>query len=194
MNRTNMLLATVAFFGSVTLVAMMPTLAAARPADVDWKLYGGFDRGSPNEKSYCFYDSSGVTHFADNRLRVWVKCLRQRDLDAVDIKESFGGKILENTAKKVADYYVPPISTVQSLDAEQAMTITQYEETADVAAIQPQASIFYEISCTERKIRELSMTINMRGRRGSDDKSSEWKFVPPEGNAANLLKILCGVP
>src|SRR6266851_4094922 len=46
-------------------------------------------------------------------------------------------------------------------------------------------------SCAERMLRELSISIQTKGQGGSRDKPGDWKYVPPEGNAARLLKILC---
>jgi hypothetical protein len=40
-------------------------------------------------------------------------------------------------------------------------------------------------------MRELSFDIMVNGKSGSLDKPSDWKYVPPEGNGASLLKILC---
>jgi len=40
-------------------------------------------------------------------------------------------------------------------------------------------------------MRELSIFVASRGKSGSIDKPRDWQYVPPEGNAANLLKISC---
>jgi hypothetical protein len=109
-------------------------------------------------------------------------------------KKCLWGKILENTAAKVAHYYVPPIGTIQAIDTDQIMAITQYEETANIANIQPRAQIFYEINCTDRMLRELSIYIvEATGRSGSCNEPTDWKYVAPERNAASLLKLLCSV-
>lgn len=124
-------------------------------------------------------------------VRVWAKCLREKDLDSVDIQKAFGGKILENTAQKVGSKYVPPFATVETVDADQRLTVTQYEVTADIGSLDPQASIFYELDCRGRMIRELSTSFQTGGKRGSSDKPGDWRYIPPEGNGARLLKILC---
>jgi hypothetical protein len=164
--------------------------ASARELDVDWKFYGGASL-TDDEHNVCFYDASDIVREPDNHIRVWTKCLSQKDVDNVDIKKDFGGKILENTAEKVARHYMPPIGAAEVMDADQSMQVTEYEEVANISSIEPHARIFYELNCPERMSRELSMYFQANGKSGSRDKPSDWKYVPPEGNGARLLKILC---
>jgi hypothetical protein len=115
------------------------------------------------------------------------------DLDGI-IERNADDRIVKATAEKVAHYYVPPIAKIQSVDANDAMVITGYEEIADIVALQPQSQIFYELNCPDRMLRELSIDLHINGQIGSSNKPSGWKYVPPEGNAAALLKILCQPP
>lgn len=160
----------------------------AYAADVDWKMYGG---AAVAGAEICFYDAMGVVRTPDGYLRIWTKCLSQQDMENIDIKHDFGGTILENTARKVARYYVPPIAAAEDIDVNQAMAITQYEETANISSIKPHTRIFYELNCSQKMLRELSMSIDVNGQRGSLNSPGDWKFIPPEGNGASLLKILC---
>jgi hypothetical protein len=77
--------------------------ASAQAADVDWKMYG---TASIDGGVVCFYESKSVV--AQPILRVWTKCLSQKDLDSIDIKSELGKKIVENAARKMTDLYVPP--------------------------------------------------------------------------------------
>jgi hypothetical protein len=95
----------------------------AKAISVDWKFYGGASVGGDHQ--FCFYDAEGVVQRPDGQIRVWTKFLPQKAMDSVDIKKDFDRKILENTAEKVARYYMPPLATVEAIDANQAMTITQ---------------------------------------------------------------------
>ena len=171
------------------VLAVSVQVSEAQPLGVDWKFYGGASVGADHE--YCFYEAKGVAQDRDGHIRVWTKCLPQKDIEAVDMGKDFDGKILENTAEKVAHYYVPPIARVETIDVNQSMVITGYEETANIAAIQPRARIFYELNCSVRMLRELSISIQAEGKVGSVNKPSEWKHISPEGNGAALLKILC---
>lgn len=171
----------------VTLAIVSVTFAQS--SNVDWKYYGG---APLDEKmTLCFYDAEGITHKTDDHIRVWTKCLQQTEVEGVDIKKEFGGAILENTARKLANYYVPPIAIIETINLDEILTITQYEETADISDIQPRASIFYELNCPERMMQELSISIQAGGKGGFLGKPSDWRHVPPEGNGAQLLRILC---
>jgi malate synthase len=174
---------------AVLFAVMGAPAGSAQTSSVDWKLFGAVTVNEDRE--FCFYEAKGVVHSTVSHIRVWAKCLPQKDIDAVDIEKDFDGKILKNTAQKVARYYAPPIAAVEAVDADAAMFITEYEEIADLANIPPRASIYYELNCSDRMLRELSIHVQADGKTGSRDKPSDWKYVPPEGNAANLLKILC---
>jgi hypothetical protein len=175
-----------------SIVAVASTMAcAAHAADVDWKVYG---HASLAGVEICFYDAMGMVRTPDGLVRVWTKCLSQQDLDAIDIKADFGGKILENTARKVARYYVPPIAAVEDIDVNQAMLVTQYEETANISSsgIKPHSTIFYEFNCPQKMLRELSMRFSVNGKSGFFNEPTDWKFISPEDrNGVSLLKILC---
>ena len=80
---------------------------------------------------------------------------------------------------------------IEQMEFEQIPGIVAYEEIANVSAIEPQAQIFTEMNCSERMTRRLGTSIHANGRSGFQNKASEWEYVPPEGNAATLLKILC---
>lgn len=168
------------------LALMLASLA--RAADVDWKLYGGASLAGP---SFCFYDAASVTRTSNSYIRVWTKCLAQKDLDGVNMDDDVGKKIVDGAARRVVAGYVPPIIVIGQVEFEQLPSIAAYEEIANVSAIEPQAQIFTEMNCSERMTRRLSTSIHPNGRSGFQNKPSEWEYVPPEGNAATLQKILC---
>ncbi|MGF6639488.1 hypothetical protein [Paraburkholderia sp. MM6662-R1] len=175
------------FFCAVALLAGS-VVGQTKTPSVDWKEYGGFNA---SELNFCFYEANGIMRLASDHLRVWTKCLRQKDLDSVDTETDHGKAIVEEAARKVARYYVPPIASLQPLTAQQALTVTLYEVTADLGSLQTQASIFYELDCPKRMYRELSIYIPSSGKGRSEDTPTEWQFVPPEGNVATLLRLLC---
>jgi hypothetical protein len=162
--------------------------ATVQASNVDWKMYGGASVAGP---SFCFYDANTVTRASNGFVRVWTKCLAQKDLDGVKLDDDIGKRILDGVAKRVIAGYVPPIIVIGQMEFNQLPDVAAYEEIADISAIQPQAEIFDELNCGERMRRNLSITIHTNGRSNFQDKPSEWKYVPPEGNAATLLSILC---
>jgi hypothetical protein len=170
---------------SILFTVMCPPASMTQTLSVDWKYYGG---APIDGDTLCFYEAKGVIRRPDGHVRVWTECLLLKDLDSIDIKSDLGKKIIENTVQKVARYYEPPIAVVEDIDVNQSAVIAQYEETANIGYIQPRAQIFYELNCSERMLQELS--INIRGS-GSRNRPRDWWFVPPKGNGASLLKILC---
>jgi hypothetical protein len=147
-----------------------------------------------DKAAMCFYDAKGVIRTADRRLRVWTKCLPEKELDSVMVPDSeIGRRILENTARKIVDKYVPPIAIFHdNIDANQAMAIIAHEEAANLSGIKPSARFFVELNCSEQMTRRLSTYFRrLDGRDTFDDKASNWEYAPPETNSAMLLKMLC---
>jgi len=128
-----------------------------------------------------------------SQIRVWTKCLPQKEIDNIDIENAFEGRILKDAAQKVTKYYVPPITSIENFSADQLVTIIQYEVTAGIARIEPQATILYELNCHEKMIRELSVSLKIKGRSGQSDKPYAWRYAAPETNGARLLSLLCPI-
>jgi hypothetical protein len=169
-------------------VLTLLTTSVVRAAEVDWKAYGFPSFDGPN---ICFYDAQGVVRAAERHVRVWTKCLLQKDLDSLDPTSIAGRNIVESVARKIKAGYIPPIAVIHNLDFNQVIGIASYEETADTAELPLKAQFFYEINCAERMIRTLSVFIKAETGSGSDNKPSEWAYIPPEGSGANLQKLLC---
>ena len=112
-------------------------------------------------------------------------------MDKIDVKSDFDGRIANNAARKAVDGYIPPIATVEKMDADQILASTIYEEIANISYIEPRARIFYELNCSEKTVRELSISIHQDGKLGSKHEPSQWKYVPPETNGARLLALVC---
>src|SRR5262249_50236660 len=110
-------------------------------------------------------------------VRVWTKCLSQQGLEKIDVQHDFNGRIVESAARKTDNGYVPPIARIEDgIDLNKATVITRYEETANIAPIQPRASIFYELNCARRMLRERIVTIFVHEvKRGSAKTPSSWR-------------------
>jgi hypothetical protein len=175
----------------IVLSTVMTIASEAHGADVDWKVYEAASVAGPE---FCFYDANGVVRTPDGNVRAWTKCLPQKDMDAIDIEHDFGGKLLEDAARKIKEGCVPPSVAAGTLEFDQVPGIVAYEEIANLGSIQPHTNIFYELNCAQKMLRELSIHISVNGKSGSIDKPTPWEFVPPEGNGAMLLKLLCRLP
>jgi hypothetical protein len=178
----------IAALACILFAARNASTCLAQDTDVDWKYYGS---ANVSGDTVCFFDKQSVVYQSDKHIRVWTKCLPQKEVEGIDSKSDIGKRIVEATATKVAHYYMPPITKIQTLNSDQALTTTMYEQTANISYIQPQAQILYEFDCNEKKVRELSISIIVAGKHGSRDQPMEWAYIPPEGNAANLLRLLC---
>lgn len=174
--------------GACTIALMLASAGYA--ADVDWKLYGSASLAGP---SFCFYDAKSAARLPDGHIRVWTKCLAQQDLDALDITTELGKQIVDDAVKKLNAGYIPPIIVIGKMDIKQLSQVLAYEETANFGAIEPQAQLFDELNCSERMMRNLSGIIQTNGQSVFKNTPSNWESVPPEGNGATLLKILCPV-
>ncbi len=156
-------------------------ISSAVAEDVDWKLYGWATVKQGHQA--CFYEAQS-TVWVGRRVRVWAKCFNQADID---------NNVLPDAAiKRVADRalraYMPPITVVErSISFDGAMEIAIAEEIANVGNLNPQATMLYELDCTQAKLRELSIDIGGHG----SDSPSVWKYVPPQTNGDHLLKMLC---
>jgi hypothetical protein len=172
---------------SIALMAFAAITATAQAADVDWKMYGG---ASVSEPEICFYDAKGSVRTPERFVRVLTKCFSRKDFDNVDVDKDFAGRISKNAARKMHDGYTPPIGLVEDIDVDYALVVSMYEEIANLSDIQPQATISYEFNCPQKIMRELSVDLRDSMQRGSKNPSN-WRYVPPKGNEASLLKILC---
>ncbi len=165
-----------------------PLPAHAQAATADWKFYGA---GNTGVASLCFYDARGAASSADGHVRVLTKCLREKDIDALDVERALGGKIMKKAAQKAADYYVPPIAAVTDVDFDQTLSIVLDEEIANSGEVQPQSTVLYELDCHGLMLRELSMSSDAPREAGAQDQAGTWKSITPDGNGATLAKLLC---
>jgi hypothetical protein len=162
---------------AIIMVALI--IPAARAADVDWKFYGGANN------DYCFYDLHGAVQRRDDHITVWVKCLPQNAVNAIEVTDG-EAKVI---ADKIVRGYVAPIISVGDEPFDKLPDVAIIEHIANISYIEPHARVFYELDCRGNMLRTLS--IQIPGHRGSD-RPSEWKFVAPETNAARLVKMTCG--
>jgi hypothetical protein len=184
----------------LAVISLMMTASTnctvAMASDADWKYFG-----SLGDETSCFFDLNGSVEAPDRHIKVWVKCLRMKDIESVDVEKDFGGKIKADALKKIRDGYIPPYSLPNGdesrQDAEkgvaQSIGIAIEEKIADVSGIKPAIRIFYELDCSNTRLRELNIAVfDPEGKiRSSKDSATEWKYVAPETTAADLQKFLC---
>ncbi len=99
-------------------------------------------------------------------------------------------KITDAAAQQIGRGYVPPVIAVGIVVSKKIPDMVTWEQIADIANIQPDARILYEIDCADQKVRQLSTYIKISGKELFKD-TSDWKYALPETNLARLSKILC---
>jgi hypothetical protein len=177
---------------SVALIAQLAVnVAIAQETSVDWKEYAFSKLPSGNVGE--FYSDGDIRRSPDgHNVKVWVKALDEKELDRA--KDTMSKVNIGRVASKIAHYYIPPISTVQTLTHDQLYDTVMNEQVADEAEIQPRIRVLYELDCAGRLNREISMHINNKGHISSTDTTSEWKHAAPETPMATLQALLCQIP
>jgi hypothetical protein len=118
--------------------------------------------------------------------------LDKKDMDDLDVQSDLGKKIIEAAGDKVGHNYMLPYALIdQNVDFDTMLSLVAAEQLADLSYIQPVSSIFYEFNCPEKMYRELSISVRVQNSRSGQDTPSNWKYTAPEGNGANLNKLLC---
>ncbi len=172
--------------GGLLLLIIVTAAIPGRAADVDWKFYGGAG-GVGSGHVVCFYDERGIVRAQTAFVRVWTKCLLQTELEGIDGTKPYFRAAIDMSGSRLAHSYRPPILRLQKFNYDQLVQILMYESAADVGDLAPESSIFYELDCRQHMERELSMSFGSRFK----DTPENWKYVPPEGNGARLLSLLC---
>jgi hypothetical protein len=168
--------------------------AYAQSGEADWQMYGRSGLASTgivdqtHGDNLLFFDAAGIVHRRDGHIEVWTKALPRKELEAQPANEQMTKKFIDFTKQKIANGYVPPLFSVTELDANGRLYVLAQEAAANMAGIVPTLQILYELDCTNRVLRALSL--HARGY-PSDDTASEWMHEPPESPGATLIKILC---
>jgi hypothetical protein len=103
----------------------------------------------------------------NGNIQVWTKCLTQKDLDSIDIEHD---------------------------NSDRALTVITYEVIADRAYLQPIARMLLA-NCSDRLSRQLSVYLNAPSEKSFSSERTRGggrgEHVAPEGNTADLLKLVC---
>jgi len=179
----------------VTLMLALECISGttyAQSRGSEWKMYGAVNFGTAGGEQRLFFDAASVVRRNLGHVEVWTNTLSQEALDdAESSTNSLHEKIVDGAAEKKIGGYRPPLARVNELDDHTVTQIIGDETAADLAGIEPTMQILYELDCPNRLLRDLSVHLFVNGKPHTQETPSEWKHVPPEGSAANLLKILC---
>jgi hypothetical protein len=176
------------------VLALASASGAYAQSGADWQMYGTGSFASTGlvDKAHgdtvLFFDAAGAVRRSDGHIEVWMKALPLTELRAQPAGEQMTKRFIDFSKQKLTGGYVPPLSTVVELDAEQRAFVMLNEAAANLADIKPTVQILFELDCTNRVLRALSMHLRNHP---SDDTASEWQHSPPETPGATLIKILC---
>lgn len=165
------------------LLTMIPGANAA-----EWKVFGAHETNG--KKELLFFQADGVVRKPSGYVQVWVKILKQSDIDRVagHKDKQRAGRMVE----RLLSGYVPPIlRNEKKNDADQVFYFTLAEDVASTAEVKVRTRILYEVDCAERLVRTLSVYVANDKSSKSSDEVGTWAHVAPESNADELLPLVC---
>ena len=76
------------------VITLFATFASAQTANVDWKYYGRAVVSGKTGKIEltCFYDANTIDHPTSGHVRVWTKCIDEKDMSNFDYNSDLGKK------------------------------------------------------------------------------------------------------
>jgi hypothetical protein len=174
---------------ALAVIVLIPRNTPAQSLDVDWKYFGGSTASGP--EIIWFYDSVGVVREANAHIDVWTKGLLQPELKRIQKSKIEDKQFIDRVASKIVSGYVLPYASVTQVDRSEKITLMTLEDIADSAAISPKMRVLFELDCSGRLFRRLSISMPREAKPVSLDTPGDWEHVPPETNIAALFKILC---
>jgi hypothetical protein len=165
--------------------------APTQSCRVDWKLFDG--TAAKLGPAICFFDASGVTRADGREVRVWTKCLAQREINAIAPTGPTGRAIAARNAQALMAGYVPPAASLYPLDNDGRMSVISYESAADLANLKPRSAIYYELNCARGTVRALPITAEAATEAGFRGAPNAFNPATPRGSGASLLQLLCGL-
>lgn len=173
------------------VVAVSPAsmLLADQPKH-DWKYLGS--TGNENDLTHFFFLPSEAQKLADNHLQVWTKQIGDKKLESAYSSISKHKDLVEQAATKVAAYYIPPVAVNENLTTDRITDIIAFEVIADSQLVRPDITILYELDCSGRQYRELSIArIKKNDEVDTWEGPAAWKHAAPDTVIDELFLLEC---
>jgi len=88
-----------------------------------------------------------------------------------------------------------PLARLQKLSQDQLIDIASAEDIANNSPdLLPKSRALFEIDCSRRMIRVLTIITHKNGQTSANDRTGEWMHFPPDSKGANLTALACVVP
>jgi len=158
---------------------------SAQSQSVHWWWFGA-DQDASN-----FLAAADIQPNAAGHLEVWTKVLTAKQINVA------GDKALKNKERlnriavaKIAS--ATPVSRVKELTDEALTEVALEEEVANHSPeVQPVSQALWEIDCSGRMMRTLSIIQRKNGQTHSTSQAGDWIHIPPESMGFDLLAIVC---
>jgi len=166
------------------LGCLLVTSAIAADAP-NWTLFGW------TEDTSQFFAMGDVERLPNGNLQVWTKGL---SVEQVNSAVDRAAKSKDDRGRMVWATIVaePAISQVKHLNQDELFNAAIEEDVANHSDLQPVTRVLYEVDCSNKLMRALSVYARKNGKSEVSNHPGEWMHIPPETNAANLHALLCG--
>lgn len=159
-------------------------------AHADWKAYTISKLGRVRTKYICFYDENSAIKKPDSILHVWTECVSQRNIYSA-LKKDKNGDIVKTANEKIKDSYIPPLGVFFELSADQDLSVTLLEQTADAKKMRLVRHALMALDCKSHRVKELKIAFVAHRKHRHSDTPTEWQSVPPDTVGSNLLNVVC---
>ena len=176
---------------SVILVAtlIVNISDSAIAAESEWKMYS--TATVMDEQSMCFYDVKSILTNANNNMKVWTKCISEKELDYKKLPLHQKLQIITEFGRRLSSGEKPPVARIEKLDEGALNKVKEFEATANSGYVNSNMEGLMEINCRERMQRILRATISYNGSINTSDKSQDWRDIAPDSNASGLMILVC---
>ncbi|WP_257307552.1 hypothetical protein [Geothrix campi] len=166
----------------------------------DWK-YGGMTK-SGNDTDIVFYDNSSIIR-TSTVTRFWIKSISLKKLNAYSAQKSRRSQLIDASATKIAQGYIPAFLGLKSVRAasksdiefkDRVATVILWEVIANNHDIKMSSRFCFEINCDQKMIRAVEGDLfdnqgNVKPKQGP--MNQEWGFIAPDTTSAWWSELVC---
>jgi len=172
-------------------VLISPNILFARDSKYDWNYYGE-GSADPKDGVHLFFSKQSIEKLDNGHFTVWTKGLSDIDTTKAFDNTQYKKELTDEAAFRLANSN-PLILSVRKLDKDQRLSVIMMETVANYQTnIRPRGHVLYELDCTAKKMRYLSLDIiDKNGKIGHTSKADDWDYAIPETNSIYLLNLVC---
>lgn len=184
-----------AFRHTIIAWLIIPLISVAYASE--WRYAGYLD--AKGAEAHQFFDAESITRPTQATTRVWVKSIRQRELDRYwkAHEKALVEKVARGTLRSYcpAFFHLPEIETkYESADLAKFCTLAAADEIiANDPDVRTFSTIYYEFDCADKRVRVLqSVMYDSKGRvSGQRTVPGDYQFISPDSNGQWLSRLVC---